>query len=197
MVAAHGYNINNCQGGTMKHDSRLFPILICVFLLAGCTITIDTGAGPTQAPPQPQAPPALPSATIAPIPTRTPVILSSGTIDIPQTYMADLDTGAIPKSTKDSLYNEVDLWFEAAAPQERYLETYNGASWAVMGLNPLNYVDCVNMVPTTARMDIRNLPSGTYICMITNSKNISIIRVNSINYGSKGVIRLDFTTWQP
>jgi hypothetical protein len=59
---------------------------------------------------------------------------------------------------------------------------------------------CVTIVtkpePTPARLDIRNLPSGTYICVTTNAKNSPVIQINSINYASKGVIRIDFTTWQ-
>jgi len=181
----------------MKTTKWFLTVLICLLLLTGCTITIDTGAAPTKAPPPPPVVVVPPTNTPQPTPTRTPVMISSGTIDIPQTYLADMDTGAIPMNPKDSLYNEVDLWFEAVTPQERYLETYNGATWSILGPNAVNYQDCVNMAPSASRMDIRNLPSGTYICLFTNIKNISIMRINSINYEYKGVIRLDFTTWQP
>jgi hypothetical protein len=170
-------------------------ILSSLIMLTGC-VTIVTSAEPTKAPPPPPASIILPTNTPPPIPTPMPVIISSGTIDIPQTYTADLDTGIVPKSSKDSVYNEVDLWFEAVTPQERYLEPYNGASWTVVGPNPVNVYDCLGMNPSPARMDIRNLPSGTYICLTTNIKNMSVVRINSINYGYKGVIRLDYTTWQ-
>jgi hypothetical protein len=192
-----GYNKVTHIGGLMKNPIGFSLLLIFMLSITGCTITIDTGSEPTKAAPPPPAPVILPTATSAPVPTRIPVILSSGTIDIPQTYLADLDTGVIPKNPKDSLYNAVDLWFEAITPQERYLEPYNGATWTVVGPNQISYQDCLSMTPSPARMDIRNLPSGTYICVVTNIKNISIIRINSINYASKGSIRLDFTTWQP
>lgn len=181
----------------MKKVFGFSLFLISLILVTGCTITIDTGSGPTKVPPPLPTAIILPTNTPQLTPTHTPTIISSGTIDIPQTYMADLDTGAIPQNPKDSLYNDVDLWFEAVTPQERYLETYNGATWSVMSTNPINYQNCLGMTPSQARVDIRNLPNGTYICVITNIKNVSIIRINSINYGNKGVIRLDFTTWRP
>jgi hypothetical protein len=138
----------------------------------------------------------LPTNTPMPISTPQPVVIVSGTFDLPQTYMADLDTGIVPKNPKDSVYNDVDLWFEAVTPQERYLEPYNGASWTVVGPNAIGFNDCKGLNPTPARLDIRNLPSGTYICVSTNAKNISVIRINSINFASKAMIRVDFTTWQ-
>jgi len=125
-----------------------------------------------------------------------PILIASGTIDIPQTYMADLDTGIVPKGQKDSAFANVDLWFEAVTPTERYLESYNGASWAVVGLSAVGYNECKGMPPTTQRVSINDLPSGTYICVTTNANNISVVRINSINTAYVGKIRIDFQTWK-
>jgi hypothetical protein len=44
-------------------------------------------------------------------------------------------------------------------------------------------------------VDINTLPMGTYICVVTNIQNTSIVRVNSIDYSSPGLVRLEFQTW--
>jgi hypothetical protein len=124
-----------------------------------------------------------------------PVMIASGTLVIPQTYMADLDTGIVPRDPKNPAFADVDLWFDAVSSAERYLEPYNGASMVVMGSAQVGFNECRNPQATVARVDINNLPAGTYICVTTNIKNTSVIRVNSIDYSSPGKIRLDFMTW--
>ena len=122
-------------------------------------------------------------------------MISSGLLEIPQTYQADLDSGVVPRDAKSPAYADVDLWFDAISPNERYLETYNGASMLVMGAAPVGVTECQNMQASVARADINALPIGTYICVLTNIKNTSVVRVNSINYASPGSIRLEFQTW--
>ena len=109
--------------------------------------------------------------------------------------MADLDTGIVPRDSKNPAFADVDLWFDAVSPTERYLEPYNGASMMVAGPSAVGYNECRNMQAAVARVDINSLPGGTYICVSTNIKNISVVRVNGIDYSSPGKIRLDFMTW--
>jgi hypothetical protein len=90
---------------------------------------------------------------------------------------------------------DVDLWFDAASSTDRYLEPYNGASMMVVGTSAVGYNECKSMQAVVARVDINSLPRGTYICVLTNIKNISVVRVNSINYSAPGTIRLDYMTW--
>jgi hypothetical protein len=136
-----------------------------------------------------------PTATVAPTPTPPPVQIASGTLDIPQTYMADLDTGIVPKDAKNPAFADVDLWFNAVSPTERYLEPYNGASLMVVGLSAVGYAECRNLQAAVARVDINSLPSGTYLCVTTNLKNTAVLRVNAIDYSSPGTMHLAFMTW--
>jgi hypothetical protein len=69
-------------------------------------------------------------------------VIVSGIFDLPLTYIAGLDTGMVRKNPKDSVYNNVDLWFEAVTLQEKYLELYNSASLAVVGPNTIGFNDC-------------------------------------------------------
>jgi len=185
-----------------RKQIAMLNILTTTILLA-CTMSIFATPTPTPMPtstptntPLPtQTPTATPTPTLTPTPTPVPVIIASGTGDIPQTFLFDLDAGYLPKSADDPANADVDLWFEAVSFQERYLEPYNGASWVVIGPSAVGYDECLAMSFSASKVDINSLPVGTYMCVSTNIKNISIVRINSINNASPGVIWLDFTTW--
>jgi hypothetical protein len=175
-----------------RKQTLVVGILSFVFLFACSAPALATPTPiPTPTPPVTLTPTESPTLT----PTPAPVKISSGTIDIPQTYMADLDAGVVPQSSKSPALADVDLWFEAVTSTERYLEPYNGATMFVAGPSPVGYNECRNMQASVTRADINKLPSGTYICVITNINNVSVVRVNTINYSSPGRIRLDFITW--
>ena len=166
--------------------------LVVVLILACSAPMLATPTPiPTETPTATLTPTATPTLT----PTPMPVMIASGFLEIPQTYQADLDTGSVPRDPKSPAYADVDLWFDAASSNERYLEPYNGASMLVMGTTAIGFNECTNMQATVTRVDINVLPSGTYLCVSTNIKNTSVVRVNSIDYSSPGTLRLDFMTW--
>jgi hypothetical protein len=173
-----------------RKQTAVVGIFSIVFVLACSAPAMAT---PTPIPTQTATATLIPTET--PTLTPMPVLIASGTIDIPQTYLADLDTGIVPRDPKNPAYADVDLWFDAVSSKERYMEPYNGASMFVMGLAAVGINECKNTQASVARVDINNLASGTYICVFTNIKNISVVRVNAINYSSPGMIRLDFMTW--
>lgn len=177
---------------TRRNVSTVCMILVFGLVIMGCGIPFFT---PEPTPTSTSTPTNTPEPTPTLTPTPNPVVLSQGTIDIPQTYMADLDTGIVPTGYKDSASGNVDLWFESVGPQDRFLESYNGASWAVVGTSAVSYDQCKTIPPTAQRVDIKTLPVGTYICVTTNIGNISIVRINAINTAYVGSIRIDYTTW--
>ena len=166
--------------------------LMLAFMLA-CSAPIF--ATPTPNPTETPTATLTPVPTVTPTPTPLPVVIASGLLEIPQTYMADLDSGAVPRDPKSPAYADVDLWFDAVSPNERYLEAYNGASMLLMGSAQVGFDQCRNLQASVARLDINTLPSGTYICVLTNIKNTSVVRINSIDYSSPGMLRLDYMTW--
>ena len=181
-----------------RKQTLVVGILSIVFLIA-CNAPFLAAPTliPTQAPTSTLAPTVTLTPTQAPTltPTPMPVMIASGTIDIPQTFMADLDTGIVPRDPKNPALADVDLWFEAVSSRERYLEPYNGASMVVAGITEVGYNECRSKQAAVSRVDINNLPAGIYICVITNINNVSVVRVNSINLSAPGSIRLDFKTW--
>jgi hypothetical protein len=183
----------------MDRKQTLVVGILCIFFLLACNAPFLEA--PTPIPIQTATDTIAPTITLAPteaptfIATPMPEMIASGTIDIPQTYMADLDTGIVPRDPKNPALADVDLWFEAVSSRERYLEPYNGASMVVAGLTEVGYNECRSKQAAVSRVDINNLPAGIYICVITNINNVSVVRVNSINLSAPGSIRLDFKTW--
>jgi len=163
--------------------------LSCGFYLGQPTAT------PTLQPTNTPIPTQTPEPTLTPTPTPQPVVISYGELDIPQTYMADLDFGIVPTDPKDSAYGGVDLWFEAVSNEDRFLETYNGAVWAVIGPSEVGYDECKAAAPTSQRVNLNELAVGTYICVQTNAGNISVVRINGVDYSWVGTVKISFTTW--
>jgi hypothetical protein len=58
-----------------------------------------------------------------PTPRPTPATHSSGIVAVPQTYLFDLDSGAVGSSG--------DIWFHAVSATKRYIEPRGGAQMAV------------------------------------------------------------------
>jgi len=105
---------------------------------------------------------------------------------------ADSRTDGDANSDPDA---DVDLWFDAVSNTERYLEPSNVASMMVMGATEVGFNECRSIQAAVGRVDINSLPRGTYLCVSTNIKNTSVVRVNSIDHPSAGTLRLDFMTW--
>lgn len=166
-------------------------IWLSLTLTFGFVLACSGLAVPTQTP----VPTDTPTATPLPTPTPVPVVIASGTLDIPQTYSADLDTGVIPRDYNNPAYAGVDVWFEAVSSVEKYLEPFNGAQWAVAGLNPVGYNECSIALVSTTRININDLPLGTYICVSTNSQNVAVIRIDGVVNANPGTIRIAFMTW--
>ena len=170
--------------------------LVVVFMLACSAPMLATPTPiPTATSTATLTPTSTPTATPTFTPTPLPVLISSGTLVIRQSYQADLDSGSIPTDPKSPAYADVDLWFDAITSVERYLEPYNGASMLVMGPAEVGVEQCRGIQAAVARADLLTLPIGTYICVVTNIQNISVVRVSSIDYPALGTITLDFKTW--
>ncbi len=60
-----------------------------------------------------------------------PVVYAAGQLDIPQTFVADLDEGTVGDSAT------ADIWFRAVSDEERYVTPWNGALIALGGATAL------------------------------------------------------------
>jgi hypothetical protein len=112
----------------------------------------------------------------------------SGALNIPQTYEANLDNGTIGSGG-------ADIWFEAASATSRYVTPRNGAKIVKVGSGGISHDICASASLSTAKINVNNLPSGTYVCVRTNEGRVSGFRVNAAIGASPGTLKIGFTTW--
>lgn len=115
----------------------------------------------------------------------------SGSIDVRQTWMFDLDTGRLTKNQR-----EADLWFEANSAARRYLTPRNGATIAVMGARAPGYEGCARAKLSSRKVNLRKLRRGVYLCMRTNRGRVAYLKVIRGVKPSPKPISLGFATFK-
>lgn len=114
---------------------------------------------------------------------------STGQIDIPQTFVADLDRGIRTQAG-------ADIWFQAVSRDLLYLVPRNGARIGISGRRNRGYEGCRSARMAPDRISLRDVPVGTYVCVKTNEGRISEFRVNSVSGGSPKTLTIGYTTWE-
>jgi hypothetical protein len=164
---------------------------------------------PTRLPPTPTR---LPTNTPVPTPTRVPPTdtpypvtpvppgpadtvepprtHATGALDIPQTWQADLDEGAVGSGSA------ADIWFEAQTATARYVTPLHGATIAIVGTRSVGRDGCAAAPLSGARIHVNQLPEGTYVCVRTSQGRYSQFRVNAPVGPSPGRLMIGFTTWE-
>ena len=115
---------------------------------------------------------------------------STGLLEIPQTWTADLDEGVVGAGS------DADIWFHAVTATERYVEPQNGATIAVAGTSPIGRNGCAATALSKAGINVKGLPEGTYVCVRTNLGRYSQFRVNAPIGPSPGTLHIGYTTWK-
>jgi hypothetical protein len=110
-----------------------------------------------------------PAAPTAPTP---PTVFRQGTLTIPQTFIADLDAGALVSNP----LGPSDIWFEAVTATDRFL-TSTGALLAVSGTTPPGFTGCSAANVMGSRIPVASLAAGLYLCGRTDESRIVEIRV--------------------
>lgn len=125
----------------------------------------------------------------APVPVPAPVTYSTGPILLKQTFSANFDNGTIggPGS---------DIKFQAVDPTHRYLKPRHGARIAVGDRSNRGFAGCSVASFTHHRVNINQIPVGSYVCMKTSAGRISQFRVNAVYGGAVKKMKLGYTTWQ-
>ncbi|WP_421855883.1 hypothetical protein [Oricola sp.] len=115
--------------------------------------------------------------------------IATGGLNIPQTYLFDLDRGAVTQTG-------ADFWFQAETASLLYLVPRNGARIGVGNRANRGAAGCAAARMTTDRVSLSDLPVGSYVCARTNEGRISQFRVNGVSPGSPKTLSIGFTTWQ-
>jgi hypothetical protein len=158
-----------------KFSQQTIGIGVVFIFLLGCSVL----ATPAQIPPTltsvPPTATLLDTATPTSAPESTPQV--RGSLDIPQTYIVDLDQGVVVDNAHQDLG---DFWFEAATPTERYVTPWNGTQIALVG---------------TVAPGLSDLPVGAYICVQTNEGRYSQVRIEAPVGPSPGTLSISYITW--
>ena len=152
-------------------------------------------------PPVPITLPTVTQTPAAPAPTSAtttiePKILSKGSLEIPLTWIADLDKGVLLNS--DQLAAG-DIWFESTKSSEIYLSSFNNMSeLALIGTDPPGFSGCrsANYSLYANGIPIKDMTEGTYICVHTNDLHYSQVRIEALDGTSPGTLSISFTTWE-
>jgi hypothetical protein len=119
----------------------------------------------------------------------SPTIRAQGSLDINQTFLADLDRGVI---ISDST---ADIWFQAETATRRYITPQNGATVAAVGTTAPGRSGCASASLTSTRIDLGSLTTGSHVCVRTNESRFSEVRITALPGPSPGVLRISFTTY--
>ena len=93
---------------------------------------------------------------------------------VPQTWLVDLETATLldlPSSPN------ADVWFHAVSDTERYLEPFNSATMAVYGATRPGKSGCLGLALSADPVPVENLPTGTFVCVLTVEGNMAEVEI--------------------
>ncbi len=125
-----------------------------------------------------------------PTPPPAPPIRSAGPLLLKQTYSANLDNGAIAAGPGS------DILFQYVSPTKRFIKPRNGAKMAVGDKSNRGYFGCATESFSAQRVNINQLPVGSWVCMKTGAGRISQFRVKAKFGGPIKKMKIRYTTWQ-
>ena len=111
-------------------------------------------------------------------------------VDIPQTWLFDVDTGNL------SAGPGADMWFEAVTETERYFTPFRGAGMVKVGSTAPEYEGCATASYSTARIPVQKVPVGSYLCLQTVGGRFSELRLLATIGPSPGTMSLHVRTWE-
>jgi hypothetical protein len=118
-------------------------------------------------------------------------VYSTGLLEIPQTFVFDLDEGEVGGSG-----GSADFWFQAATATQLYINPRNGAQIGVGNKTNRGYIGCADEVYSPNRVALNTLAPGNYICAVTSEGRVAQFRINAILGGTSKTLRIGYTTWE-
>lgn len=122
-------------------------------------------------------------------PPQPPRTHKTGPLVIPQTYLADLDTGIVGSQG-------ADIWFQAQTATARFITPRNGAKIGVAGTRSIGLRGCERLTLTNRSIPLSAVPAGTYVCAKTDQGRYSQFKVTRAIGSSPGILHIGFTTWK-
>ncbi len=117
-------------------------------------------------------------------------VYSAGSLSIDQSFPVDLDAGAMTSN-----FTDADVWYEAVSPAQRYVTPVNGATIAKSGTSFIGASGCAALALSTTKIDVNDLPAGTFVCVLTSSGRYSEFVVTETVGVSPSPLKIAFRTW--
>jgi hypothetical protein len=115
---------------------------------------------------------------------------STGLLNIPQTFLFDLDEGAIGQGPS------ADFQFQAQTATQLFITPRNGAQLAVGNKTNRGYDGCANENFSPVKVPLATLAVGNYICALTADGRIAQFRINAITGTTPKTLKIGYTTWE-
>jgi hypothetical protein len=130
----------------------------------------------------------IPTATT--VPPASAAVHCTGSLQVPQTYFADLDAPEVRQ-------NGADFQYRAITEIDTYLEPTNGAMFAVAGAGSGDRSMCTLRLLSTDKIALKDLAVGSWVCYKTNEARPGMFQVSTKFKRFDGVNILDIalTTW--
>ena len=124
--------------------------------------------------------------------TTPPTILVSGSLEIPSTYDADLDAGAIPAAEN---FADGDIWNESVSESVDLLSVVNTTRFAVMGTTAPGYAGCAAASYAVDSYALIGATVGTYFCVKTGLNHYAQVKLTKAAVIADHNIEIDYVTW--
>jgi hypothetical protein len=124
--------------------------------------------------------------------TTPPTILVSGSLEIPATYDADLDVGAVPAAEN---FADGDIWNESVSGDVDLLSVVNTTRFKVMGTTAPGYSGCAAANYAADSYALIGATVGTYFCVKTSLNHYAQVKLTKTAVVADHNIEIDYITW--
>lgn len=121
--------------------------------------------------------------------TPTGRLHSTGSFLAQQTYLFDLDVGALALADRGA-----DIWFEAMTESDLYLTPTNGAQLALGDGTERGFAGCRSADFSATRVPV-SAALGRFVCAMTSDGRLSQFHVARLSGTSPRSLTIHYTTW--
>lgn len=114
---------------------------------------------------------------------------STGSFLAQQTYLFDLDVGALALADRGA-----DVWFEAVTDGDLFLTPVNGAQLALGDGTDRGVAGCRSAAFSSTRIPVR-AALGRFVCALTSDGRVSQFQVADLSGTSPRSLTIHYTTW--
>lgn len=123
-------------------------------------------------------------------PIVEPEVRTTGSIEIPATWVLDLETGTLDSGAAG------DVWNHSIGDGDSELEGRNGATMALMGSTEPDYAACLDATYGSDGTQLHGLTPPQHFCVTTGEGRTAIVTLTVGPTSITNNVEVDFTTWE-